>query len=193
LHFHKLILEHQNNLVNELQVNAAKTLTNKSNALPLKVNRNKNEMISVEKVTKPRKNYELGNLSTKLVASNKNKDDFLFENKEDNKFVLTIGNNATSHVIVVDTLIQVKGTQNYDGYFQCKDVIQKYKNGLEDGVYEFYASNLRNTLNEKHVESGAEVLVYGSATMEAPVGYDTSTKKSFLYFWITSLHWKYPS
>lgn len=170
----------QNNLVNELQVNSAKALSNKSNALPLKINRNKDEMVSVEKNTRPRKNYDLGPMSSKLEASNKNKDDFLFENKEENKFVLTIGNAASSHTISIDTLIKVSGTQNFDGYYQCKDVLQKYKNSLADGVYEFYAAGLRNMASEKHMESGASVAIYGSATMEAEIGYDTSSKKSFL-------------
>tara|TARA_B100000902_G_C27311131_1_gene918468 strand:+ start:29 stop:2527 length:2499 start_codon:yes stop_codon:yes gene_type:complete len=158
----------QNNLMNELQVNTSKVLTNKANAVPLKVNRNRNEMVSVEKVTKPRKNFELGNLTTRLVASNNDRDNLHFSNKEENKIVLTIGNNNSDPLISVGSVIKVESTTNYNGFFQCKDVLHKYKSGFDDGVYEFYAAGLRHKADEDH-SSNAEVIVYNNALEEQMV------------------------
>ena len=158
----------QNNLMNELQVNTSKVLTNKANAVPLKVNRNRNEMVSVEKVTKPRKNFELGNLTTRLVAHNNDRDNFHFSNKEENKIVLTIGNNNSDPLISVGSVIKVESTTNYNGFFQCKDVLHKYKSGFDDAVYEFYAAGLRHKADEDH-SSNAEVIVYNSALEEQMV------------------------
>ena len=168
----------QNNLINELQVNSAKVLSNKSNAVPLKVNRNRNNMVSVEKVTKPRKNFELGNLTTKLVGHNNNRDNFHFSNKEDNRMVLTIGNYNTDPLISVGSVIQVEGTTNYNGFFQCKDVLHKYKNLFEDGQYEFFAAGLRHKADEDHSQT-TKVSVHNSAVEAVMIGASATQMKQY--------------
>jgi len=170
----------QNNLINELQVNSSMGLSNKSKAVPLKVTRNSNEMVSVEKVTKPRKNYELGNLTTQLVSHNNNRNNMKFSNTTDDNIVLTIGNKATDPLISVGSVISIKGTTNYNGFFQCKAVLNKYKLNFDDAVYEFHAAGLRHKADEDHSQT-AVVSVYNSAGESQMIGASTTQMKPYTF------------
>jgi len=175
----------QNNLINELQVNSSMGLSNKSRAVPLKVTRNSNEMVSVEKVTKPKKNYELGNLTTQLVSHNNNRDNFHFSNKDDDSMVLTVGNMCASSgspidpEISVGSVIQVEGTTNYNGFFQCKAVLNKWRLGFDDGQYEFFAAGLRHKADEDHSQT-TKVSVHNSATEAQMIGASTTQMKPYI-------------
>lgn len=165
----------QNNLVNELKINCSKVLSNNVNAIPFKVNRNKNEMVSVEKLTRPRKNFELGNLTTELTAHNNNRDNLHFSNIKDNRIVLTIGNNNIDPQIYIGTVIQIYGTTNYNGHFQCKDIIHKWKSNFEEGVYEFYAAGLRHVADEDHSQTAVCLRCNGAEAQM--VGYNRTQMK----------------
>ena len=165
-------------LIKEFEINSDKTLSNKSSAINYKIISNNNKIISIRQTTKYL-NYEIDNNPTIIKASNNNLNYLHFSNTDDNIIKVIIGNNNSSFEINVGDIILVKKTTNYNGFFKCKEIIQKYKQNYIDGIYTFYAEGLTNIQNEIFSQY-SQIIIYNSPTEEVTVGYNTTTTRPYI-------------
>ena len=165
-------------LIKEFEINSNKILSNNAAAINFKIINNNNKIISIRQTTKY-SNYELDNNPTMIEASNNNLNYLHFSNTDDNIIKVIIGNNNSSFEINVGDIILVKKTSNYNGFFKCKEVIQKFKQNNIDGIYTFYAEGLTNIQNEIFSQS-IQIIIYNSPTQEVTVGYNTTTTRPYI-------------
>ena len=165
-------------LIKEFEINSNKILSNNAAAINFKIIINNNKIISIRQTTKY-SNYELDNNPTMIEASNNNLNYLHFSNTDDNIIKVIIGNNNSSFEINVGDIILVKKTSNYNGFFKCKEVIQKFKQNNIDGIYTFYAEGLTNIQNEIFSQS-IQIIIYNSPTQEVTVGYNTTTTRPYI-------------
>jgi len=165
-------------LIKEFEINSNKLLSNNAAAINLKIINNNNKIISIRQTTKY-SNYELDNNPTMIEASNNNLNYLHFSNTDDNIIKVIIGNNNSSFEINVGDVILVKKTSNYNGFFKCKEVIQKYNQNYIDGIYTFYAEGLTNIHNETFSQS-IQIIIYNSPIEEVTVGYNTTTTRPYI-------------